>query len=66
MRLTKEDGKILLGAIRVELDSQFWRAEARSKYDHRLPDEVEQHVKSTDQRRAEDLRRVRDKIKAQL
>jgi hypothetical protein len=66
MRLTKEDGKILLGAIRAELDSQHWRELARSKYNPQMPDEIEQHVKSTDQIRAEALRRVRDKIKAQI
>jgi hypothetical protein len=66
MRLTKAEGHILLGAIQAELESQRWRQRRRSGYQTPLDAATELAVQDLDSKRAEDLRSVRDRIKAQL
>lgn len=66
MRLTKEEGGLLLGAISVELESQRYRQMRREEYREPLPREVEQSLRNEDAQRAEALRKVRDKIRRQL
>jgi hypothetical protein len=66
MRLTKEDGAVLLGAIAAELESQRYRQMRRDEYRPPLPTDVEKVLQAEDAARAEVLRRVRDKIKRQL
>jgi len=66
MRLTKEDGVILLGAINAELQSQYYRRTRRQEYPAPLRKEIEPVLQAEDAVRAEALRRVRDKIKCQL
>jgi hypothetical protein len=66
MRLTKEDGRILLRAIDVELESQYYRRVSREKYPAPLRKEIEPVLQTEDASRAEALRTVRDKIKRQL
>ena len=66
MRLTKEDGVALLGAIDVELQSQYYRRIRREEYPPALRREIEPALQAEDKARAETLRKVRDKIKRQL
>ena len=66
MRLTKEDGVILLGAIDAELQSQRYRRIRREEYPAPLRREIEPVLQAEDAARAEKLRIVRDKIKRQL
>lgn len=66
MRLTKEDGRVLLGAIRAELESQHWRQMKRGEYRPLLPRDVEQAIRDEDILRAKALREVRGKIRRQM
>ncbi|HEX5886066.1 MAG TPA: hypothetical protein VFY67_16100 [Pyrinomonadaceae bacterium] len=66
MRLTKEDGAVLLRAIDTELESQRYRQMRRDEYLPPLPTDIEKSLQAEDAARAEVLRRVRDKIKRQL
>lgn len=66
MRLTREDGVILLGTIEVELASQRYRRIRREEYPAPLRKEIEPALQAEDAARAEALRTVRDKIKRQL
>ena len=66
MRLTKADGAVLLGAIAIELESQRWRKLRRAGYDHPLAVAIEAGIQEDDDRRAEELRRVREKIARQM
>lgn len=66
MRLTRADGKVLLGAIAAELERQQWRQLRRSEYKPPLDWPIEQSLREEDRLRAAELRLVRDKIMAQL
>lgn len=66
MRLTKEEGELLLGAISAELESQRYRQMRRDEYRVPLSREVERSLRNEDAQRADALRKVRDKIRQQL
>jgi hypothetical protein len=66
VRLTKEDGAILLGTIDAELQSQYYRRIRRQEYPAPLQKEIEPVLQAEDAARANSLKRVRDKIKRQL
>lgn len=66
MRLTKEDGAVLLGAISTALESTHWKREARAEYRGDFMRNIEPGIRAGEDRVNAELRRVRDKIKAQL
>lgn len=66
MRLTKADGAVLLGAIDAELESQKWRRLRRAEYSTPVDRDTEKFLQDEDAKRADKLRAVRDKIRAQL
>ena len=65
MRLTKEDGAVILGAISVELESQRYRQMRREESSH-ISYETELLLRKQDAERAEALRTLRDKITRQM